>query len=47
MEQEGMRMRIGIIGAGSTGGILARHLAKRGHVYLGPISKGLSVSITI
>src|SRR5512143_879434 len=24
-------MRIGIIGAGSMGGILARHLAKRGH----------------
>src|SRR2546429_4192133 len=26
-----MQMRIGIIGAGSMGGILARHLAKRGH----------------
>ena len=24
-------MRIGVIGAGSMGGILARHLAKRGH----------------
>ena len=26
-----MRMRIGFIGAGSMGGILARHLARRGH----------------
>jgi predicted dinucleotide-binding enzyme len=26
-----MQMRIGVIGAGSMGGILARHLAKRGH----------------
>jgi predicted dinucleotide-binding enzyme len=26
-----MNMRIGVIGAGSMGGILARHLAKRGH----------------
>jgi predicted dinucleotide-binding enzyme len=26
-----MHMRIGVIGAGSMGGILARHLAKRGH----------------
>jgi predicted dinucleotide-binding enzyme len=26
-----MRMRIGVIGAGSMGGILARHLANRGH----------------
>jgi len=27
-----MHMRIGVIGAGSMGGILARHLAKRGHL---------------
>ena len=26
-----VHMRIGVIGAGSMGGILARHLAKRGH----------------
>src|SRR5438094_9446840 len=26
-----MQMRIGVIGSGSMGGILARHLAKRGH----------------
>src|SRR5204862_2465344 len=31
MDQEAMGMRIGIIGAGSMGGILARHLATRGH----------------
>jgi 8-hydroxy-5-deazaflavin:NADPH oxidoreductase len=35
-----MRMRVGVIGAGSMGGILARHVAKRGHYVSIANSKG-------